>query len=264
MNSMVSNNQNAVAHINSAKVVEVFKAIAPRSFEKTFEGIATKQIIHAMKICIDGLTHEQVYKGLSMVRDNGYCPDPAMFRKWCLGIEGFGSEQQRAIDSYKGKNAALANILRWRADQSAPITNAEKEAYDRCYEMFNAIEWAYNSDKAAYLAYDAFKENYVEVVKELVAKGEQQGIWTAPKAISSKVKRMVSYAQDYLNSKDGVHAYFASAAGIAKEQFFSITRAEVKEHQDRNNIFAYDKALYELISQKLNSLVWEEEERGAA
>lgn len=186
MNSMVSNNQKAVAHINSAKVVEVFKAIAPRSFEKTFEGIATKQIIHAMKICLDGLTHEQVYKGLSMVRDNGYCPDPAMFRKWCLGIEGFGSEQQRAIDSYKGKNAALANILRWRADQSAPITNAEKESYDRCYEMFTNIKWAKNTDRAMYLAYEAFKDNYADVIQEFSVTGVNQAIWVKPEAIESK------------------------------------------------------------------------------
>lgn len=180
MNSMVSNNQNAVAHINSAKVVGIFKAIAPRSFEKTFEGIATEQINHAMKICLDGLTHEQVNKGLSMVRDNGYCPDPAMFRKWCLGIEGFGSEQQRAIDSYKGKNAALANIIRWRADQTAIITNAEKEAFDRCYEMFTHLDYAGNYERAAYLAHEAFKENYVEVVKEFTQQGLTQAAWVQP------------------------------------------------------------------------------------
>ena len=188
MNSMVSNNQRAVAHINSAKVVAIFKAIAPRSFEKTFEGIATEQINHAMKLCLDGLTHEQVDKGLCMVRDNGFCPDPAMFRKWCLGIEGFGSEQQRAIDSYKKKHAALMNIIKWRENRDTVITNAEKEAYDRCYEGFVNLEYANNYERASYNVYEAFKENYMDVVNELVEKGVPQSVWIKPVEIARKVE----------------------------------------------------------------------------
>ncbi|WP_151817384.1 hypothetical protein [Acinetobacter ursingii] len=187
MNSMVSNNQNAVAHINSAKVVGIFKAIAPRSFEKTFEGIATEQINHAMKICLDGLTHEQVNKGLSMVRDSGYCPDPAMFRKWCLGIQGFGTEQQRAVDSFKKKNAALANIIKWISDRDVEITNAEKEAYNRCYEMFSNLNYSNNYERSAYYAYEAFKDNYVDVVNEFVEKGVTQKKWSKPPQIDFSV-----------------------------------------------------------------------------
>ncbi|MDC4146513.1 hypothetical protein [Acinetobacter baumannii] len=187
MNSMVSNNQNAVAHINSAKVVGIFKAIAPRSFEKTFEGIATEQINHAMKICLDGLTHEQVNKGLSMVRDSGYCPDPAMFRKWCLGIQGFGTEQQRAVDSFKKKNAALANIVKWLSDRDVEITNAEKEAYNRCYEMFSNLNYSNNYERSSYYAYEAFKDNYVDVVNEFVEKGITQTKWSKPPQIDLSV-----------------------------------------------------------------------------
>ena len=258
MNNMVSNNQQAIQPVNSAKVVGIFKAIAPRSFEKTFDGIPTEQINHAMKICLDGLTHEQVNVGLSMVRDNGFCPDPAMFRKWCLGIQGFGTEQQRAVDSFKGKHAALANIIKWTSDKSESITNAEKQAYDRCYEMYNAIEWAKNYDRASYLAYEAFKDNYSDVIKEMVEKGVTQCLWEQPKSIESKAKRMVAYSKDYLKSTKDVHAFSANAQGVGKTQYFSITREEVKEHQERNNIFAYDQALYELVSQKLNTLIWEE------
>ncbi|MCW8041365.1 hypothetical protein OKC24_19870, partial [Acinetobacter sp. BIT-DXN8] len=160
---LTASNQN-LGPINSAQLVGVFKAIAPRSFEKTFDGIATAQINTAMKICIDGLTHDQVNFGLSQVRDNGFCPDPAMFRKWCLGITGFGTDQQRLQDSFKGKHAALANILKWRKDSKQAITNAEKDAYDRCYEMFEEINWAKNADRAMYLAYEAFKDNYADVI----------------------------------------------------------------------------------------------------
>lgn len=187
MNSMVSNTQQAIQPVNSAKVVGIFKAIAPRSFEKTFEGIPTEQINHAMKICLDGLTHDQVNVGLSMVRDNGFCPDPAMFRKWCLGITGFGTEQQRAVDSFKKKHAALMNIIKWRENRDTVITNAEKEAYDRCYEGFVNLEYASNYERASYNVYEAFKENYVDVVSELVEKGISQTVWVRPVEIPRKV-----------------------------------------------------------------------------
>ena len=186
MTAMVSN-QTQIQPSSSAKLVGIFKAIAPRSFEKTFDGIPVEQVNQAMKICIDGLSKDQINVGLSMVRDNGFCPDPAMFRKWCLGITGFGTEQQRATDSFKGKHAALANIVKWLGDNNQPVTNAEKESYDRCYEMFNAIQWANNVDRASYLAYEAFKDNYADVVKEYVEQGQQQAIWVKPKVIEKKI-----------------------------------------------------------------------------
>ena len=194
---LTASNQN-LGPINSAQLVGVFKAIAPRSFEKTFDGVATAQINTAMKICIDGLTHDQVNFGLSQVRDNGFCPDPAMFRKWCLGITGFGTEQQRLQDSFKGKHAALANIIKWAGDNNHAITNAEKESYDRCYEMFTAIDWAKNVDRASYLAYEAFKDNYADVVQEFALSGVKQAIWAKPKVIESKPITLVAKPKSML------------------------------------------------------------------
>lgn len=184
MTAMVSN-QTQIQPSSSAKLVGIFKAIAPRSFEKTFDGIPVEQVNQAMKICIDGLSKDQINIGLSMVRDNGFCPDPAMFRKWCLGITGFGTEQQRATDSFKGKHAALANIVKWLNSNKHPITNAEKEAYDRCCEMFNAIRWTNNVERAQYYAYEAFKEGYVEVVREFVEQSMPQAVWIKPLSIGS-------------------------------------------------------------------------------
>lgn len=186
MTAMVTNQETAVQPIKTGQLVATFKAIAPRSFEKTFEGMPIEAINHAMKICVEDLSREQVTTGLRMVRDNGFCPDPAMFRKWCLGITGFGTEQQRFVDSFKGKHAALGNIVKWLGDNNHPITNAEKEAYDRCYEMFAEIQWAKSVDRASYLAYEAFKDNYVDVVKEYAEQGQQQAIWIKPVAIENK------------------------------------------------------------------------------
>lgn len=186
MTAMVTNQQTAVQPIKTGQLVGIFKAIAPRSFEKTFEGMPIEAISHAMKICIEDLSREQIDLGLRMVRDNGFCPDPAMFRKWCLGITGFGTEQQRVVDSFKGKHAALGNIVKWLGDNNHPITNAEKEAYDRCYELFADIQWAKNIDRVSYLAYEAFKDNYVDVVKEYAEQGQQQAVWIKPVAIENK------------------------------------------------------------------------------
>lgn len=186
MTAMVSNSQTDLQPTNSAKLVGIFKAIAPRSFEKTFDGMPTEAINHAMKICIDGLTREQINVGLNQVRDNGFCPDLSMFRKWCLGFAGFGTEQQRATDSFKGKHAALADIIKWRVHNDSPITNAEKEAFDRCYQGFLNLDYATNFERASHNVYEAFKENYVEVVNEFVAKGICQEIWVKPAAIPVK------------------------------------------------------------------------------
>ena len=197
MNSIVSN-VGQVQEIRASGVVGVFKAIAPRSFEKTFDGIPTNEIVGAMKICISGLTRQQIDLGLNMVRDNGFCPDPAMFRKWCLGIQGFGTEQQRIQDTYKGKHAALANIIKWVGDNNHAITNAEKESYDRCYEMFTAIEWVKNADRAMYLAYEAFKDNYADVIQELALSGTKQAIWVKPEVIESKPIPLVARPKSML------------------------------------------------------------------
>lgn len=183
MNTLASSSQQDLKPVNSAKVIGIIKAIAPRSFEKTFDGIATEQINHAMKLCLEGLTREQVNIGLAMVRDNGFCPDPSMFRKWCLGVTGFGTEQQRVKDSFKGKNAALANIVKWRLDSKTVITNAEKEAYDRSYEMFNGIEYSSNYERKEYQAHASFKDSYDDVVQEFAEKNISQTAWIQPDAL---------------------------------------------------------------------------------
>jgi len=186
MTTLVSNQQN-IQPINSAQLVGIFKAIAPRSFEKTFDGMPIEAINNAMKICIEGLSRDEINTGLRLVRDNGFCPDPAMFRKWCLGITGFGTDQQRAVDSFKGKHAALANIIKWVSDRDVEITNAEKEAYNRCYEMFSNLNYSNNYERSAYYAYEAFKDNYVDVVNEFVEKGVTQEKWSKPPQIDFSV-----------------------------------------------------------------------------
>lgn len=187
MDQLAHRSEKQIQKINPNDVMGALKGIVPRSFEKTFQGLDSKQIEYAFSLCLDGLTREQVAIGMSAVRDNGFCPDPAMFRKWCLGIKGFASDVDPIHASYRSKNSALANIEAWLSDSTIKITNAEKEAYNRCYGMFNDLKWNY-SDKQKFHTYLAFKDFYDEVVKELVANGESQSIWIEPPKIESRAK----------------------------------------------------------------------------
>lgn len=177
MNQIINHTEKQIESINPVNVAATIKGIAPRSFEKTFSGLSSEQVAYGFKICLDGLTREQIEKGMIQVRDNGFCPDPAMFRKWCLGIKGFISDIDPVKDSYKGKHAAIANIEAWRTDRSVSITNAEREAYNRVYGMFQDLQYANNYEKQKFYAYEAFKDAYVEVVKELVELGVKQELW---------------------------------------------------------------------------------------
>lgn len=179
--------ENQVEKTNVPRFLQTMKALAPRSYEKAFHGMDEQVVIFAMGKAIQGLTKQQLQCGLDAMFEQGYCPDPIMFRKWCLGISGFGDGANQIHASYRSKNAALANIEAWLSDCTTKITNAEREAYNRCYGMFNDLKWNY-SDKQKFHTYLAFKDFYDEVVKELVQQGVSQSIWIEPPKIENKVK----------------------------------------------------------------------------
>lgn len=190
MNQIINHTEKQIEPINPMAVMGTLKGISPRSFEKTFSGLDTKQVAYAFELCLDGLTREQIKLGMVKARDSGYCPDPSMFRKWCLGITGFTDNVDPIHASYRKKSAALANIEAWMMDDTIKITNAEREAYNLCYSMFNELKWR-NSDKQKFHTYEAFKDFYDEVVKEFVSQGVKQEIWIKPIAIERKPIAMI-------------------------------------------------------------------------
>ena len=200
MNQITHHTEKQIEPINPMAVMGTLKGISPRSFEKTFSGLDTKQVAYAFELCLDGLTRDQIKLGMVKARDSGYCPDPSMFRKWCLGISGFADNVDPIHASYRSKNAALANIEAWLSDSTTNITNAEREAYNRCYVMFNNLKFNY-SDKQRFHTYEAFKGFYDEVVKELVANGESQSIWDDKKCIETKENPLFKPVEkDYLSN----------------------------------------------------------------
>lgn len=168
----------AIGVIN--KMQDYFEARFENTFKKRF-GENDQQYIDRLvnTTCeiLDGVTAEQIKIGLATMKTAKYCPVMPEFKNWCLG----GSDN--AIHaSYRHKSAALANIEAWLCNDTTPITNAEKEAYNRSYEMFSQLKWNY-SDRQKFHTYDAFKAFYEEVVKDFVAQGIFQQVWEKPVSI---------------------------------------------------------------------------------
>lgn len=162
---------------NAEHLTAMIKAIVPRSFVKTFDGLSTDEVVAGFRFCTKGLTQAELNTGLNKITEMGYCPDPAMFAKWCKGIDGFDSSNAIA-DSYIGKNGALSKLRAWLNNPKAPITTAIKMAYDETY-----LEW--RSDNTT-RAERAFLDTYDFIVKDFVAKGVYCENYVPPIAIEYK------------------------------------------------------------------------------
>ena len=154
---------NIVKIQNVEHLTAMIKAMVPRSFEKTFGGLSTNEVVAGFAFCATGLSQTELNTGLAKIQEMGYCPDPAMFAKWCKGIDGFDNKDYIA-DSYINKSGALANIIAWIDNPKSPISRAEKQAYDKTYHMFRDI----NSDFDKNQAYSAFKAHYEHAVNALI------------------------------------------------------------------------------------------------
>ena len=172
---------------NPAQLVDIIQNLTTGSFERKFADVPTFDVVTAFAFATKGLNHDQLLIGLDKLLEMGYCPDPALFRRWCLGHTTFDNTDAVA-DSYVGKNGALANILRWLVDDSTPITIAQKQAYDATYHMFNEIEYASSGDFAKTQAYSAFKDTYEHIVRELIANRQACQPYTPPMALEQAMQ----------------------------------------------------------------------------
>ena len=171
---------NIVKIQNVEHLTAMIKAIVPRSFEKTFGGLSTNEVVAGFAFCATGLSQTELNTGLAKIQEMGYCPDPAMFAKWCKGKDGFDNTDAIA-DSYVGKSAALSNIIQWHAtNQKTAISVAEKQAYDKSYHLWNDIQSQNDKHKAE----NAFKDFYQHIVNELVKARTPCQPYQAPIAVT--------------------------------------------------------------------------------
>lgn len=163
---------------NTEHLTALMKAIVPRSFEKAFNGLTTVEIVAGVAYCTDGLTQTELNTGLAKMKQTGFCPDPAVFAKWCKGIDGFDNKDAIA-DSYIAKNGALSQIIKWLDDDRTPITEPMKQAYNETLHLWRSIHTA--SDKAR--AENAFKDVYEFIVNQLVEQRIACKMYIAPVAL---------------------------------------------------------------------------------
>lgn len=171
------------------QLTDVIQSLVTGSFEKKFGGMKTDDVVSGFAFATVGLSQEQLQTGLMSVLDNGYCPDPALFRRWCLGLKGFDNSNAIA-DSYIGKHGALANIIKWiESDGKTSITNAQKQAYDETYHLWQGVDTKTDQNKAEM----AFKDVYEHIVNKLVADKKPCEIYQAPLAINQAPKQDVKH-----------------------------------------------------------------------
>ena len=180
-------------HDDAMRLIRKMRVNYGKKFSDQWVGVEPHELADEMVDQYQGLTAQDFMRGVEQMKVEAWPPTIPEFRDWCLG--GTGSNPIHA--SYRAKNAALANIEAWLIDNTVKITNAEREAYNRCYSMFNDLKWNY-SDKQKFHTYSAFKDFYDEVVKEFVSKGEVQSIWIEPPKIDLVAKCMAE-PKDYLS-----------------------------------------------------------------
>ncbi len=184
----------------------MIKSIVPRSFDKTFDGLAMPEIVAGFRFCVQGLTQAQLNVGLDKIKQMGYCPDPAMFAKWCRGLDGFDNAYAIS-DGYVDKHAALHRLEKWLADPSQPISTAIKQAYDATYQAWRDIHTASDRTKAEL----AFKGEYQAIVNDLVNRGIACQDYQAPIAITAQASQQPHMAA----SNEFVDGIFAKLRGRA-------------------------------------------------
>lgn len=197
---------NLVPINNTEHLTAMIKSIVPRSFEKTFDGLAMPEIVAGFRFCVQGLTQAQLNVGLAKIKQMGYCPDPAMFAKWCKGFDGFDNAYAIS-DGYVDKHAALHRLEKWLADSSQPITVAIKQAYDATYQAWRDTHSASDRTKAEL----AFKGEYQAIVNQLVRDGITCQEYQAPIGITANQPKQVHIPA----SDDFVNGIFAKLKGRA-------------------------------------------------
>ena len=172
-------------HDDAMRLIRKMRINYGKKFSDQWVGVEPEELADEMVDQYQGLTTQDFMRGIERMKQEEWPPTIPAFRSWCTG-----GESNSIHASYRTKNAALANIEAWMMDDSIEITNAEREAYNRCYSMFNNLKWNY-SDNQKFHTYAAFKDFYDEVVKELVEKNIPQSIWIKPKQIEKKAQPVV-------------------------------------------------------------------------
>lgn len=195
---------------DAARLISKMRVNFGKRFADQWAGVEPDELEREMVDQYQGLTSADFLRGIERMKKEKWPPSIPEFRQWC--------ESEHA--AYKGKFAALANIEAWLCDRTVQITNAEKEAYNAVYSMFDQLKYCSNYEKQKFYAYEAFKDAYVEVVKDLLEKGIQQHIWVSPVAIDRKLekeKEPVLTEEEKQKNAESAQFYLSQLRAVVKK-----------------------------------------------
>ena len=199
---------NLVTINNPAHLTAMIKSLTSGSFERKYHDLTSEQIVAGYAFATQCLSQEQLNKGLQTIVEMGFCPDAALFRRWCLGQKSFENTDVIA-DSYIGKHAALHRLEKWLANKNEPITEAVKQAYDATYQAWRDIHSTSDRVKAEL----AFKDEYQAIVNQRVRDGIACQEYEPPIAIEAQASQ-----QPHARASDeSVDAIFAKLKGRENE-----------------------------------------------
>lgn len=188
---------------NPNQLTDIIHSLVAGSFEKKFKNIPPADVINAFAFATQGLSQEQLNTGIMILMEKAFCPDPALFRQWCLGNRDFKFDDTDHInDSYVGKSGALANILLWLKDNKTQITKAQKQAYDKTAHLFYDIKYNPKLELTAHLA---FMDNYEQIVRELVVSKIICEVYTPPIAIDTPKQKVNAKSTNSANDSTAHH-----------------------------------------------------------
>lgn len=173
------------------QLTDIIQSLVTGSFEKKFKGLRTADVVDAFAFATKELNQSQLQMGIETILDRGYCPDPALFRQWCLGNKDFKNDDEIA-NSYIDKHGALSRLLKWLDDKKQPISIEIKQAYDNSYHMFTCIHSEQDKSRAEL----AFKGEYVFIVNQRIKNKIASEIYTPPIAIDCKKVKQVHTPAD--------------------------------------------------------------------
>lgn len=187
---------NLITINNPAHLTAMIKSLTSGSFERKYHDLTSDQITAGYAFATQGLSQEQLNTGLQTIVEMGFCPDAALFRRWCLGQKSFDNTDAIA-DSYIGKHAALHRLEKWLANKNEPITEAIKQAYDATYQAWREIHSSSDRVKAEL----AFKDEYQAIVNQLVRDGVHCQSYQPPIAIAAQASQQphIPASDDFVN-----------------------------------------------------------------
>lgn len=190
---MTTHSEKQIENIDALSIINFLQFTSASGFSKHYapklqSENQKRDFLGTVNFMISDLSQNQLQTGILKLRDSGFCPDLNLFRRWCLGLDGFDTAEDHVRKTYLGPDAALAHIINFNRKQSDFMTNAMELAYQDTYLMFLDLD---TSDRPEFLltqVHKSFKACYEDHVKKLVASGINQIVYEPKTSIERKEK----------------------------------------------------------------------------